>query len=265
MATLRVDAARSERGLVMVIPTYNEALNVDRLIDGLGLARERVPFDVLVVDDNSPDGTGRAVRRLVQRHRWLHLLERVRPMGLGSAYRDGFAWALDRGFRYIGEMDADLSHDPTVVPDLYAVAEGGAALVLGSRYVAGGRCEGWPRRRRLLSRAANVYARTLLRLPIRDVTGGFRVYRRSAVELLVAHSTECAGYGFQIEAVVALTRAGLVTTEIPITFRDRKFGSSKMSARTALEAARRCVAMALHRPARVRTPDPQVLLQRAAD
>ena len=179
---------------------------------------------------------------------WLHLLERDRPTGLGSAYRAGFRWALDRPYARIGEMDADLSHDPAVIPSMLAVSESGADLVIGSRYVAGGASEGWPLSRRALSRGANRFARTVLRLSSRDVTAGFRLYSRRAVRLLLETGTRCDGYGFQVEGAYLVERAGGLVAEVPICFRDRRYGSSKMTRQIAIEAARRCFHLATHPP-----------------
>jgi dolichol-phosphate mannosyltransferase len=234
--------------LLVVVPTYDEAGNVGALvsrIDALGAGRD---FDVLVVDDSSPDGTAGLVRRLSAGRPWLHLLERDGRRGLGSAYRDGFRWGLSHGYTYLGEMDADLSHDPADLPRLQETAVD-ADVVLGSRYVPGGRTEGWPWKRRLLSRAANAYARALLGAGIKDVTSGFRVYSRRAVELLLQAGARCDGYGFQVEGIWIASRSGLSIREIPIAFRNRELGVSKMSARIALEAARRCLVMAFTRPA----------------
>jgi glycosyltransferase involved in cell wall biosynthesis len=199
---------------------------------------------VLFVDDGSPDGTGARIHELRESRPWIHILEREGRMGLGSAYRTGFAWGRAQGYARIGEMDADLSHDPTYLPALDAASRDGADLALGSRYTRGGGSEGWPLQRRILSRGANLFARTLLRLRTHDVTGGFRIYDVRAIDLLLEQGTECDGYGFQVEGVVALTRAGMRITEVPIIFRDRTFGSSKMSMSIVWEATRRCVSLA---------------------
>jgi dolichol-phosphate mannosyltransferase len=151
-------------------------------------------------------------------------------------------------------MDADLSHDPSYLPALDDAVRDGANLALGSRYTKGGGSEGWPLQRRLLSRGANLFARTLLRLRTHDVTGGFRVYDKGAIDLLLEQGTECDGYGFQVEGVVAVTRAGLRITEVPITFRDRTFGSSKMSMPIVWEATRRCISLAFSKPSAARSP-----------
>jgi dolichol-phosphate mannosyltransferase len=228
----------------MVVPTYDEIENVDVLVSKIERVRETCGLDVLFVDDGSPDGTGARIHELRESRPWIHILEREGRMGLGSAYRAGFAWGRAQGYARIGEMDADLSHDPTYVPALDAASRDGADLALGSRYTRGGGSEGWPLQRRLLSRGANLFARTLLRLPTHDVTGGFRIYDVRAIDLLLEQGTECDGYGFQVEGVVAVTRAGMRITEVPIIFRDRTFGSSKMSMSIVWEATRRCVSLA---------------------
>lgn len=234
---------------LVVVPTYNEAENIPLLVAGLDRARRSGPhdFDVLVVDDGSPDGSAEIFRRLSVDHQWIHLLERERPLGLGSAYRTGFRWALEHGYDLVGEMDADLSHDPGALPQLLSTAIDEACLAVGSRYCRGGRSEGWPWSRRFVSWTANSFARSLLRLPIHDVTAGYRVYRAGAVEQILASGTECEGYGFQVEAVAVLHRAGHRIREVPITFQDRRYGRSKLSLRIAVEAARRCIELSVER------------------
>lgn len=231
-------------GFALVVPTYNEVENIPELIRAIQDARLEDPLEVLIVDDGSPDGTGELVKHLGASRPWLHLLQRERPLGLGSAYRAGFQWALAGGYSRIGEMDADLSHDPSVLPQLDRAVLAGADLALGSRYVAGGGSEGWPLSRRMLSRGGNLFARTLLGLSTRDATSGFRVYSAVAVELLLERGTECDGYGFQVEGVVTLTRNGMRIAEVPITFKERQHGRSKMSKTIVWEATRRCFQMA---------------------
>ena len=244
--------------LVMVVPTYNEIENVDALIAGVESVRGQSVVDVLFVDDGSPDGTGARIDELRRTRPWIHIVEREGRMGLGSAYRAGFAWARAHGYERIGEMDADLSHDPAYLPALDAAVRDGADLALGSRYATGGGSEGWPVHRRVLSRGANLFARTLLRLRTRDVTGGFRVYDFRAIDLLLEQGTECDGYGFQVEGVVAVTRAGLRIEEVPITFRDRAYGSSKMSGTIVWEAMRRCVSLAFTKAPSAARPVPAI-------
>ena len=242
-----MDPAHAQQ-LLVVVPTYNELQNIDPLIQKIEQARSAAVLDVLFVDDGSPDGTAARLRELSRSRPWIHILEREGRMGLGSAYRAGFAWGRANEYLRIGEMDADLSHDPAYLPALDAAVRDGADLALGSRYTQGGGSEGWPLQRRILSKGANLFARTLLRLRTRDVTGGFRIYDARAIDLLLEQGTECDGYGFQVEGVVAVTRAGLRIVEVPITFRDRAYGSSKMSKKIVWEAMRRCVSLALARP-----------------
>ena len=232
---------------LVVIPTYSEAPNVPTLIERIEAVRGPGRLEILVVDDNSPDGTGDVVESLRDTRPWIHLLRRERPMGLGSAYRAGFRWGLERGYRLIGEMDADLSHDPASLPRLLGAIDDGADLAIGSRYVAGGGSEGWPLLRRMLSRGANRFARTLLRLRVRDVTAGFRIYRSEAIRVVLDAGTQCDGYGFQVESVYLVARAGGRVDEVPIVFVDRRYGESKMSAAIAREAAKRCIALAVSR------------------
>jgi dolichol-phosphate mannosyltransferase len=239
--------ASDQAQLVMVVPTYNEIENVDMLVERLARIRDAIAVDVLFVDDGSPDGTGARIRELRASRPWIHILERAGRMGLGSAYRAGFAWAVGRGYARVGEMDADLSHDPAYLPALDAAVSSGAQLALGSRYVRGGGSEGWPLQRRLLSRGANLFARTLLRLRTHDVTGGFRIYDRRAIALILDQGTECDGYGFQVEGVCAVSRAGMRVAEVPIDFRDRVFGRSKMTRTIVWEATRRCLSLAFER------------------
>jgi dolichol-phosphate mannosyltransferase len=240
--------ASEQAQLVVVVPTYNEIENIDALVARVTDVRAATPLDVLFVDDGSPDGTGARIHELCATRPWISIVEREGRQGLGSAYRAGFRWALAHGYARIGEMDADLSHDPSYLTALDTAARAGADLALGSRYTRGGGSEGWPLQRRVLSRGANLFARTLLRLQTKDVTGGFRVYDRRAIELILDQGTECDGYGFQVEGVYAVSHAGMQIVEVPITFRDRAYGRSKMSRSIVWEATRRCVALAFERP-----------------
>ena len=227
-----MSAARS----VVVVPTYDEAANIDRILDAI---RETVPdADVLVVDDNSPDGTAVLVaeRRDFGERVWL--LERPGKAGLGAAYRAGFAWALERGYDRIAQMDADLSHPPERLPALLAALDD-ADLAVGSRYVAGGGVAGWPWRRRLLSWGGNVYVRAVLRTGVRDNTAGFKAFRSDALERIDVLESESNGYSFQIENTWRAAEAGLRIVEVPITFTDRTAGASKMSGAIAVEALTR--------------------------
>jgi dolichol-phosphate mannosyltransferase len=221
------------RRAVICLPTYDEREN---LAPVLAAIHEVVPaVDVLVVDDDSPDGTGRLADELAARDPRVHVLHRAAKQGLGRAYLAGFAWALERGYPLVLEMDADFSHDPRHLPALLA-ASGGADLVLGSRYVPGGGTVNWGLRRRLISRAGSLYARTLLGVPVRDLTGGFKCFRREVLEAVDLPSVECSGYAFQIELTWRAIRRGFRVVEVPIVFADRRVGRSKMSRRIVLEA-----------------------------
>lgn len=221
---------------MVVIPTYNEASNIETLVSRV---IDAGPFLVLIVDDGSPDGTGDiadAMSRL-QPDR-ITVLHRARKDGLGSAYRAGFRHALDTPAKRIYQMDADLSHDPVVLPDLRQALRERADLAIGSRYVAGGGVVGWPLRRQLLSRGGSLYAGTILGLPQRDLTGGFKGWRRGALEAIRPAETQSDGYAFQIETTYRATLVGARVVEIPITFHDRRRGASKMGWPIVLEAIR---------------------------
>lgn len=219
---------------IVVIPTYNERDNVGPLAGEILALPEG--FEVLFVDDDSPDGTG-AVIELLQRGEGkgrVHLLRRPAKLGLGSAYRDGFAWAIERAYDPICQMDADFSHDPKMLSGFVASLEG-CDVVLGSRYIPGGALVGWPLHRRALSRFANVYARLVTRAPIDDLTGGFKAYRRVILKNLL-DAMKAEGYAFQIQTTVAAHRRGYSIREVPIRFKDRTRGKSKLSRRVVLEA-----------------------------
>jgi dolichol-phosphate mannosyltransferase len=217
---------------LVVIPTYNEAENVDEVI---GRTRQAVPdAHVLVVDDNSPDGTAAIAEALGDDH--VHVLRRPGKAGLGAAYRAGFAWGASEGFDVMIEMDADLSHDPAALPGLLAGIEGGADLVIGSRYVPGGSIPDWAWHRKALSRWGNRYAGAMLRLGVADATAGYRAYRATMLERLDLASIRADGYGFQIEMTYRTAGAGGDIVEVPISFTDRTRGTSKMSSRIIVEA-----------------------------
>jgi len=221
-----------ERVLV-VVPTYNELENLPRLLDRLHAA---VPAaDVLVVDDASPDGTGALADERAAADGRVHVLHRSGKQGLGAAYLAGFGWALERGYDAVVEMDADGSHAPEQLPDLLT-ALAHADVVLGSRWVPAGSVVDWPRRRELLSRGGNAYTRAMLRLPVRDATGGFRVYRRHVLERLHLEDVSSQGYCFQVDLVRRAYRAGFTVTEVPIRFVERIAGASKMNRSIVTEA-----------------------------
>jgi dolichol-phosphate mannosyltransferase len=228
--------------VVMVLPTYNEAENLQWIV---GRLRASQPdLDVLVVDDGSPDGTGRLADDLAEDDPAVHVLHRTEKAGLGAAYLAGFAWALDAGYDVIGEMDADGSHQPEQLHRLLDAMEG-ADLVIGSRWVPGGSVVNWPLRRELLSRGGNLYVRMLLGIDVRDATAGFRLFRRTALEKLDLTSVQSTGYVFQTDLVTRCLRAGLVVREVPIEFVERVRGDSKMSGAVASESLRRITAWGL--------------------
>jgi dolichol-phosphate mannosyltransferase len=224
-------------GTWLILPTYNEAENLERIVRAAlpRLAEAAPEHHVLVVDDGSPDGTGAIADRLAGELAEVEVLHRPGKQGLGRAYIAGFEHALARGAELLIEMDADFSHDPADLPRLIGAAER-ADLVLGSRYVPGGGVENWELRRRLLSRGGSLYARIILGVKIRDLTGGFKCFHRQTLERIDYRNTHADGYGFQIELTYRTCRAGLRVEEVPIVFRDREAGTSKMTARIALEA-----------------------------
>jgi dolichol-phosphate mannosyltransferase len=222
-------------GAWLILPTYNEAENIGPMVHA---AREQLrPGDtILIVDDNSPDGTGTIADELAHEIDNVHVLHRAEKQGLGRAYLAGFAYALQGGADYVLEMDSDFSHDPHDLPRLIAAAEAGADLVLGSRYIPGGSVTDWGMLRRLVSRGGSWYARVILGVDVRDLTGGFKCFRRKVLETLDLDGVHADGYGFQIELTYRTIKAGFRVEEIPIVFRDRRVGQSKMNARIALEA-----------------------------
>ena len=224
-------------GVVVALPTYNERENLEPIASAI---LEALPEALLlVVDDSSPDGTGILADTLAGGEPRLHVLHRATKEGLGVAYRDAFRWALDRPeTRAVVQMDADFSHDPRDLPRLLAPLMIGSDLVLGTRYMRGGGTVGWPLRRRLVSRAGTIFARTMLFLPYRDLTGGFKAWRRELLEAIRLRQANASGYGFQIETTWWAHRRGAVITQVPIIFRERVAGSSKMSGGIVVEALR---------------------------
>jgi dolichol-phosphate mannosyltransferase len=218
---------------LVIIPTFNERANLDTVVHRLRAAQPTL--DVLVVDDDSPDGTGKLADQLADADPQVHVLHRARKEGLGRAYLAGFAWAMEHDYEVLIEMDADGSHQPEQLERLLT-ALSDADLVLGSRWVPGGGVRNWPRHRELLSRGGSLYARTLLGLPIRDVTGGYRAFRRSALERLDLGDVASAGYCFQVDLATRAVRSGLRVVEVPITFVERVHGDSKMSGDIVREA-----------------------------
>lgn len=246
-------------GAWLILPTYNEADNIERFLHSVmpHLSRAAAAHRVLIVDDSSPDGTGQIADRLARQLDSVEVLHRTRKEGLGPAYLAGFARALANGAELIIEMDSDFSHDPRDLPRLIAATRD-ADLAIGSRYVSGGGVKDWSLTRRLLSRGGSWYARTILGVPVRDLTGGFKCFRRPVIERVAGPDVKAAGYGFQIEMTYRALRAGYGVAEVPIVFQDRHAGASKMSARIALEALWQVPSLRL-RPLRVApAPHPNV-------
>lgn len=221
------------RRVVIIMPTYNERQNLEIMA---GRIRDCVPgAQLLVVDDNSPDGTGDLADKLAEADSRVQVMHRAEKAGLGRAYVAGFTWALDNGYDLIVEMDADGSHRPEDLPKLLDAVQS-ADAVIGSRYVPGGTVVNWPKSREILSRGANVYNRLMLGVRIKDATGGFRVYRAETLRRIDLDSIDSAGYCFQIDMTLRVLQAGLVLVEVPITFVERELGASKMSRSVIAEA-----------------------------
>jgi len=221
--------------VLVVIPTYNERENLPAIV---AASQSHLPdLDFLIVDDNSPDGTGELADRLADELPYVRVLHRLQKEGLGPAYLAGFRRALADGADLVLEMDCDFSHDPADVPRLIASAERGADLVLGSRYVDGGSIPNWGMVRRAISRGGNLYAQAILQSRIRDLTGGFKCFRRRVLETIDLDAIDSKGYAFQIETTYRVVRAGFTVAEIPIAFTEREQGTSKMSRAIVFEAA----------------------------
>jgi dolichol-phosphate mannosyltransferase len=223
----------------LILPTYNEAENIERLVHAALRVLEQCAPDghhVLIVDDGSPDGTGDLADGLAAEHDAVGVLHRTQRAGLGPAYLAGFDHALRNGAGFVLEMDSDFSHDPKDIAHLLAAVHGGADLALGSRYVDGGGVEDWPFVRRLISQGGSTYARVVLGLGVRDLTGGFKCFRAEVLEAIDLPTVRSAGYGFQVELTYRTVQRGFTVVEVPIVFRDRVEGTSKMSWRIAAEA-----------------------------
>lgn len=221
------------------VPTYDEAENVGPLADALLATFDRAGIDghVLVIDDDSPDGTGRIADEIAAREPRVRVLHRPGKQGIGPAYRDGFRTALAEGADLVVEMDCDFSHDPGALPALVDAVRGGADLALGSRYVPGGRIADWGVVRRAISRGGCLYAQAVLAVGVRDLTGGFKCFRREVLEAIPLHEVTAAGYGFQVEMTYRAILSGFRVVEVPITFSERSAGRSKMSGGIVAEAA----------------------------
>jgi len=227
------DAPGATGRVVIVMPTYNERQNLEIVA---GRVRESVPdADLLVVDDNSPDGTGDLADKLAETDRHVQVMHRTEKAGLGRAYVAGFSWALQHGYDVIVEMDADGSHQPEHLPGLVGALDH-ADLSIGSRWVPGGKVVNWPKSRQALSRVANIYTRLMLGLAVRDATAGFRAYRAATLRNISLTQVESTGYCFQIDLTIRVAQAGLKIVEVPITFVEREHGASKMSNSIIMEA-----------------------------
>jgi dolichol-phosphate mannosyltransferase len=238
--------------ILVVLPTFNE---IDNLESILGRIRQAVPnADVLVIDDSSPDGTGDLAERLAESDPGVSVMHRTGPAGLGSAYLAGFRRAIDDGYAYVVEMDADGSHNPSSLPAMIGLARAGADLVIGSRWVRGGQTRNWPWVRRAISRGGNLYSRLLLGSRIRDLTSGFRVYHATALLDVDPSTVSSQGYCFQVELAWRLERSGAVVIEYPITFVERTLGNSKMHAGIVAEALWRVTLWGIGRARRETSP-----------
>ena len=223
---------------MVCVPTYNERDNVEPLVRALGGVLDPTRDRVLVIDDNSPDGTGEIADRLAEELPWLSVLHRERKEGIGTAYLAGFAVALASQAELVLEVDCDFSHDPQDVPRLIAACSDGADVALGSRWIEGGGTMNWGLGRRIVSRGGSLYARVILGVGIRDLTGGFKCFRRQVLETIDLDAITTRGYGFQIEGTYRSLRAGFRVVELPITFVDRRVGESKMTSGIVFEAMR---------------------------
>ncbi|WP_433501093.1 polyprenol monophosphomannose synthase [Sphaerimonospora sp. CA-214678] len=220
--------------VLVIVPTYNERENLPVITRRL---REALPdADLLVADDNSPDGTGEIADELAERDDHIHVMHRPGKQGLGAAYIAGFRWGLEQGYDILCEIDADGSHQPEELPKLIDAVARGADLAIGSRWVPGGKVVNWPLRRELLSRGANVYVRLMLGIPVRDATAGFRAYRAATLRKIGLDDVESQGYCFQVDLTLRTVRNGLRVTEVPIRFVERTVGASKMSGNIMKEA-----------------------------
>jgi dolichol-phosphate mannosyltransferase len=217
---------------LIILPTYNEKESLPVTVKGIN---NNAKVDILIVDDNSPDGTGELADQLAKINPNIHVLHRATKNGLGGAYLEGFGWALDNGYELIGTMDADGSHQPKYLPELLKASET-ADIVCGSRWVQGGGTLNWPLHRQILSRSGSLYSRSMLKLPLSDVTGGYRIYTANTLRLVLEKSVESEGYCFQIDLALRAHNMGLTIKEVPIVFVERTQGVSKMNTRIVLEA-----------------------------
>lgn len=219
---------------LVIIPTYNERENLERLLGEIHQVDGAL--HILIVDDGSPDGTGALADQLAAADERIHVMHREGKLGLGTAYIAGFKWALKRDYELVFEMDADFSHEPEALPRFIEAVANGADLVIGSRWVPGGETPGWPAWRKGISRGGSMYARTVLGVDVRDLTSGFKCFHRRVLQAIDLDSVEAVGYGFQVELNWRTLRRGFKVVEVPICFRDRAAGQSKMSSKIFAEA-----------------------------
>lgn len=219
--------------MLVIVPTYNESENIENIIHEAFTHLPRT--EILVIDDNSPDGTGKIVDDLAAKNPAVHALHRPKKMGMGNAYNQGFRYAIEHGYDVVFEMDADFSHKPSDLPRLLAALKENG-LVIGSRYVEGGGTVNWGFTRRLISKSGNLYARTMLGMDVRDITAGFRCYNVTALKKVDLDQVKSDGYGFQVEMAYRIKQAGYRIAEVPIIFEDRRAGKSKMSKEIVIEA-----------------------------
>ena len=220
--------------ILIVTPTYNERDNLENFLAAVFGAQPNV--DILVVDDNSPDGTGKLADDIASRDPRVHVMHRAGKLGLGSAYIEGFGWGLKRDYDFFFEMDADLSHDPRYIADFIRELDAGADVVVGSRNIPGGGVEGWGLSRHVISKGGSLYSRTILGLGVKDLTTGYKAFRRRVLEAIDLSTVRSEGYSFQIELTYRSVRRGFRLKEVPILFVDRRVGKSKMSRRIFVEA-----------------------------
>lgn len=228
-----INKSAIERVLI-IMPTYNERDNIEHIVPAVLEVDSRI--DVLIIDDNSPDGTGKIADELTDKYNRVKVFHRHGKLGLGTAYVIGFKYAIEQGYDFIFEMDADFSHDPKYIRDMISTAEEGYDLVIGSRWIDGGGIENWPKRREFLSRWASKYVHLITGLPVSDATAGFQAFRRAVLEEIHPETLKSDGYSFQIETKFRVWRNGFRIKEIPIIFRDRKHGESKISRHIIIEA-----------------------------
>lgn len=219
---------------LIIIPTYNEKDNISELIRRLNDVRKKLKFDVLFIDDNSPDGTSSEIQKYMKNYNWLSLIVRIDERGLGTALKRGYSEAINKGYNMLIQMDGDLQHPPEIIPNLIRKLVEGYDVVIASRYIQGGGTSGWNIIRRIISKVANAYTRAMLNLNVRDLTTGYRAFNKKALKILINHNFISKGYSLQVETLYVLYKAGLKICEVPFTFVKREKGTSKMGIKEIL-------------------------------